>query len=128
MKPTSKAATVALVATCLSAGATVAAEKERIISFPADTDTAVTFKLLPSQGKSGRTAPISDNYRPQVKFTATKNPVMCAVRLPKDKQKIEPGESAEVALNYSETFSVLEKHKSFVAYEGGRKVAEGRIR
>ncbi|MFN6995692.1 MAG: hypothetical protein ACK4PH_15960 [Aquincola tertiaricarbonis] len=85
-------------------------------------------QLIAREGKVGRDGPFYDNYRPQLRFSADKHEISCTVRLAPPREKVEPGETAEVALRCTEPFHVFEKNKSFVAYEGGRKVGEGRLR
>ena len=75
----------------------------------------------------GRDNAFFDNYRPQVRFSADRREVTCAVRIPKPREKVDPGETAEVALNCLDPFRTFEEDKAFVVFEGGRKVAEGRL-
>ncbi|AJC46779.1 hypothetical protein SB85_14575 [Xanthomonas sacchari] len=98
------------------------------MTYPADAAVPISLTLLTRQGKVGRDNAIYDNYRPQVRFSGESKGVMCPVRIPKAQQKIEPGETAAVSLSCIEQFHVLEKDRSFIAYEGGRKVAEGTLR
>ncbi|KAB7762057.1 hypothetical protein CEK68_19605 [Xanthomonas sp. LMG 12461] len=98
------------------------------MTYPADAAVPISLTLLTRQGKVGRDNAIYDNYRPQVRFSGESKDVMCAVRIPKAQQKIEPGETAAVSLSCIEQFHVLEKDRSFIAYEGGRKVGEGTLR
>jgi translation elongation factor EF-Tu-like GTPase len=104
----------------------IGAEK-KIISFPAATDTPARITLLQRAGEIGRDNAFYDNYRPQVRFSADRREVTCAVRIPKPREKVDPGETAEVALNCADPFRSFEDEKAFVVFEGGRKVAEGRL-
>ncbi|WP_295931486.1 hypothetical protein [uncultured Xanthomonas sp.] len=117
---------LALLVFCFSA--TAGNSQDTVLTYPADVAVPISFTLLTRQGKVGRDNAIYDNYRPQVRFSGESKDVMCAVRISKAQEKIEPGETATVSLSCIEQFHVLEKDRSFIAYEGGRKVAEGILR
>lgn len=113
---------------CCASLALAADPKDRRVEYPAAADTPASLTLIAREGKVGRDNPFYDNYRPQLRFSADKHEVSCTVRIAPPREKVEPGETAEVALRCTEPFHVFEKNKSFVAYEGGRKVGEGRLR
>lgn len=106
---------------------TASAADPKVATFPAGVDTPARMSLLPRQGQVGRDNPFYDKYRPQIQFTAQKQPVTCTVRLPTSTEKVEPGQTADVALNCSEQFKSLDTDRSFVVTEGGRRVASGQL-
>jgi translation elongation factor EF-Tu-like GTPase len=112
----------------LLVGSGARAAEPKVIAFPADTDTPVTFTLLPAAGKTGRENPFYDNCRPQIQFSAEKERVTCTVRVPRSIDKVDPGHTAELMLNCSEKFRVREDKLGFVVCEGGRVVAEGSLK
>ena len=120
--------TIAVCAALAAAVSTAFSAEPKVATFPSGVDTPAQISLLKRHGKEGRDNPFYDNYRPQIKFTAEKQPVTCTVRVPSSTEKVEPGQTADVALNCSETFRSLEEDKSFVVTEGGRTVAAGKLK
>lgn len=118
-----------LLALSLLLGGTMAhAADPKVTVYPEGVDTPVAITLLQRDGKVGRDNPFYDNYRPQVQFPAEREPVTCAVRVPQALEKVAPGQTADVALNCTGKFSVRQDEKSFVVFEGGRKVAVGTLK
>lgn len=107
---------------------TASAAEPKVATFAAGVDTPARMSLLPRQGQVGRDNPFYDNYRPQIQFTAQKQPVTCTVRVPASTEKVEPGQTADVALNCSEQFKSLDTDRTFVVTEGGRRVASGQLK
>jgi translation elongation factor EF-Tu-like GTPase len=101
--------------------------QDAILSYPADANTPASLTLLPRQGKIGRDNPFYDGYRPEFHFSGEKVGITCTVHLIQPKEKVEPGETADVAIRCPQSFRVRANSKAFVAYEGGRKVAEGTL-
>lgn len=104
------------------------AAKPQVVVYPAAVNTPAAITLLPREGKVGRDNPFYDNYRPQVQFSAERDPVTCTVRVAPSLEKVAPGQTADVALNCTETFKVREDQKAFVVLEGGRQVALGTLK
>jgi translation elongation factor EF-Tu-like GTPase len=100
----------------------------KIITFPALKDMQATVTLLKRDGDVGRTTAIFTGYRPQHQFSGSKDSVTCAIQVSKPKEGIEPGETADVVINCSENFKVIEGQLGFTLFEGGRKVAQGQLR
>ena len=115
----------ALAAACLACGA-IAAEPE-LIAYPASTEIPVSITLMKKSDKIGRDQAFSSGYRPQLVFSAMKSDVSCTVKVPKPKEQVEPGETAEVVISCLEAFKVVEGKPEFVVLEGGRKVGEGKL-
>ena len=120
-------AALVVCAALASASGTLAAEP-KLITYQSSVQTAATLKLLRGDGKVGRDTPFYSNYRPQVWFSGEKDGVTCAVRLLPPREKVEPGETAEVLLGCLEPFRVKEGQLQFKVTEGGRVVAEGSLK
>jgi translation elongation factor EF-Tu-like GTPase len=113
-----------LFALTAAAGAAASAEEaDKIISIPQEQRVAATVTLLTDSGTTGRSSPIYKGYRPQVRFSAEKEVVSCALGLPGE--KMEPGETARVTLKCIEGFKVRSDKLEFDMFEGGRKVGRG---
>lgn len=109
---------------CLAAQPALAAPGP-VIAYPADVATPATFRLLPTTGNVGRDTPFYSNYRPQFWFSAEQAGITCAVQLPAPREKVEPGETADVVLRCLEGFRVLDQQRQFKVTQGGRLVGEG---
>ncbi len=121
-------ATLALSLALLWHAATTAVHaQDAALSYPAGADTPASLALLPRLGKIGRDNPFYDGYRPEFFFSGEKVGITCTVRLIKPQEKVEPGETAEVLIHCPQAFRVRANSKTFVAHEGGRKVAEGSL-
>jgi translation elongation factor EF-Tu-like GTPase len=120
-------AALASACTLATLGAAQATET-KVITFPAVKSAPATLKLLPAEGKVGRDTPFYSNYRPQVWFSAENEGITCAVQLPPPREKVEPGETADVQLSCLEAFRSFEKRPQFTVTQGGRLVAEGVLR
>jgi translation elongation factor EF-Tu-like GTPase len=53
---------------------------------------------------------------------------MCAVQLPADREKVDPGETVDVGLECIEPLSIKPEKPGFLFKEGGRTVGEGMLR
>lgn len=104
-----------------------AAPEPRIQVYPAGVAAPATLTLLAYDGKIGRSNPFYDNYRPQLQFSAEPERITCTLRLPPPLEKVEPGQTVTLQLNCPERFRVREDRPGFVVFEGGRRVAEGRL-
>lgn len=103
------------------------ADDRKIVDHPGGVDTPVQLTLLKRDGKVGRDNAIYSGYRPQFQFSAERDQKTCAVKIPAALEKVEPGQTADVLVNCLESFKVREDGKRFVVFEGGRRVAEGRL-
>jgi len=116
---------LAIAAACLACRA-IAAEPA-LIAYPASTEIPASITLIKKSDKIGRDQAFSSGYRPQLVFSAMKSDVSCTVKVPKPKEQVEPGETAEVVINCIEAFKIIEGKPEFVVLEGGRKVGEGKL-
>ena len=105
-----------------------AAAPGQVIAYPAEVALPATLKLLPASGQVGRDTPFYSNYRPQFWFSAEQAGITCAVHLPAPREKVEPGETAEVVLHCLEGVRVQAQQRQFKVTQGGRLVAEGTLR
>lgn len=120
-----------LLGACLLVGMSVAHATDAPqgwLSFSKDQAIPASVTLLPFDGKVGRSKPFFSGYRPQLRFAAGKRDVLCAVSIVPPKEKVEPGDTADVTLRCREDFKVLDKDLAFVVIEGGRQVAEGLLK
>jgi len=118
---------LALAALVLTAPFALAATAPKLITLPQQQDIPASITLLKADGKIGRDNPFYDNYRPQLKFSAGRDAVTCAVRLPPPQEKVEPGETTTVSLRCLDDVKLVEGRWAFTVYEGGRKVGEGAV-
>lgn len=129
MKPFCRPTLLALSFVACCVPRVLAAEaRDKVLTYPAGTDTPVSLTLLARHDKVGRDNPFYDKYRPQLRFSAGRHEITCTVRIAQPRDQVAPGETAEVAINCPEPFQVFERNKSFTVHEGGRKVAEGTLR
>jgi translation elongation factor EF-Tu-like GTPase len=99
----------------------------KIISYPASTDISASITLLQRDGNVGRGTPFMTGYRPQHQFSGSKTQVTCAIQIVKPKEQVDPGETADVVINCTDGFKVIEGQLGFTVFEGGRKVAQGTL-
>jgi translation elongation factor EF-Tu-like GTPase len=116
---------VASVVGLASQGALSAEVKVPLLAFPKGKELPASVTLLKLNGKVGRDNPFYDGYRPQLRFVGTRQEVSCAVRVPEQQEKVEPGETASVRVACIEDFKLPENDLSFVMFEGGRQVGQG---
>ena len=119
--------TLAAIA-CVSVSFAASAAGPKVVSYPASEAVSVELTLLKKAGKVGREQPFFNGYRPQFVFSGAKAGVTCAIQIPKPKERIEPGETAEASISCIEGFKVVEKQLRFTFWEGGRKVGDGTLR
>jgi translation elongation factor EF-Tu-like GTPase len=106
---------------------TVAASAPDATTFPAEAAIPARLTLLPANGPIGRENPFYKGYRPTFIFPGAKDEMMCAIDLPGDREKVDPGESVEVALRCVDPVPVKPDALAFIFKEGGRKVGEGEV-
>jgi len=116
-------ATIALGLAATAKSATAGA-----ISFPPGIAIPAQLTLLKEQGAIGRSNPFYKGYRPTFFFAGGKSDVMCAVQLPADREKVDPGETVDVGLECIEPLSIKPEKPGFLFKEGGRTVGEGMLR
>ena len=95
------------------------------VKFPAGTAIPAQLTLFKAQGAVGRSNPIYKGYRPTFFFTGGTKDVMCAIQLPGDREKVDPGETLDVNLECIEPLSIQLEKPGFIFKEGGRTVGEG---
>lgn len=95
------------------------------VIFKAQVPIPVTFTLQKEEGQSGRSSPISSNYRPQVRFAAGSLETTCAVQLPASTPSLEPGQTTSASLACDADLRVEQNRREFVAVEGGKQVGQG---
>lgn len=117
-----------LILAAILAVPAVAASAPEATTFPAQTAIPARLTLLPAQGAIGRDNPFYKGYRPTVVFPGVRDEMMCAVELPSDREKVDPGETVDVALRCVDPVAVRHDAPAFVFKEGGRKVGEGEVR
>lgn len=116
-----------LTALLLAAGLAVANEPQMLV-FAKDRPHAATLTLLPLDGKIGRDRPFYNGYRPQLRFAGLKDEVSCALKLPEPRERVEPGETADLSATCLDTLRLREDRLEFGVYEGGRQVGRGRLK
>jgi len=95
------------------------------VHFAAGTGIPAQLTLLKAQGPVGRSNPFYKGYRPSFFFTGGTQDVMCAIQLPADREKVDPGETVDVNLECIEPVSIKPESLSLVFKEGGRTVGKG---
>lgn len=116
-----------LVLAAILAVPTAAASAPDATTYPAQTAIPVRLTLLPANGPIGRENPFYNGYRPTFVFTGARDEVMCAVELLDKRDKVDPGETVDVALSCVDPVQVKPDAPAFVFKEGGRKVGEGEV-
>jgi len=117
-----------LTAMLLGAAGLATADEPQTLVFDKDSPHAVTLKLLPLAGKVGRDRPFYNGYRPQLRFGGLKEEVTCELKLPPPRDKVEPGETADLSATCLSTLRLREDRLEFGVYEGGRQVGLGRLK
>jgi len=105
----------------------VAASAPDATTFPAQAAIPARLTLLPANGPIGRENPFYRGYRPTFVFPGVRDEMMCAIELPGDREKVDPGETVDVALRCLDPVPVKPDAPAFVVKEGGRKVGEGAV-
>ncbi len=100
----------------------------RTLEFPQATPLPVSVTLLPRQGQVGRDTPFYNGYRPQLRFAGMKDGVTCAIKLPPPRDKLEPGETADLTATCLASLRLREDQLDFSLYEGGRQVGRGTLK
>jgi translation elongation factor EF-Tu-like GTPase len=83
----------------------------------------ITLTLTRTQD-GGRTGPIADNYRPQVRF-AQNIEATCAVTLGNSAVALEPGDTSEASLSCDTEVHVDSTSNTFTMLEGGKPIGAG---
>jgi len=95
--------------------------------FKAQAMIPVTFTLQKEEGQTGRTSPISNNYRPQVRFPLAASDITCKVDLPAASPSLDPGQTANASLTCDEEVRVERGKQEFTLFEGGKQVGKGAV-
>jgi translation elongation factor EF-Tu-like GTPase len=95
------------------------------VAFKAQALIPVKLALLKAEGPSGRTSPISSNYRPQVRFASGEVESSCTVQLPAAAPSLEPGQTANASLSCEAEVWVERAKPEFLVFEGGKQVGNG---
>ena len=101
-----------------------AAQTEPVL-FKAHASVPVIIALQKAEGPTGRTSPIGNNYRPQVRFPLGPTETTCSVQLPASAPSLEPGQSSSASLLCDADVQVELNQPEFVVTEGGKPVAQG---
>lgn len=112
---------------CTTAWADPADGQPRLLTFAKDTPLPVSLTLSAAQGKVGRERPIYNGYRPQLRFAGAPPEVTCALTLPPPRDKVEPGETADLTATCPDTLKLRDDRLDFTVHEGGRQVGRGRL-
>lgn len=118
------AGAVALAAAC-SRKQPDAAVEARTLVFKPQESIPVSLTLQKAEGQSGRTSPISNNYRPQVRFAPAPEELGCTVQFPAATPSLEPGQTSPAVLSCDAEARVEPAKREFVILEGGKQVGHG---
>lgn len=97
------------------------------IAFKPQALIPVSLTLLKAEAESGRTSPISGNYRPQVRFPLGSLEASCTVQLPATTPSLEPGQSSSASLACDTEVRVERAKPEFTVVEGGKLVGNGSV-
>ena len=86
----------------------------------------VTLTLARTQD-GGRTGPIADNYRPQVRFTQQGIETLCAVTLGNSAIALEPGHTSDATLSCDAEVHVNSTSNTFTMLEDGKPIGVGTL-
>ncbi len=117
---------VSLTAACSKKEPQTAKQPEPVL-FQAQAPIPVTFTLQKEEGQTGRSSPIGNNYRPQVRFPFGSNEATCSVQLPASTPSLEPGQSSTASLVCDADVRVERNKPEFIVAEGGKQVAHGLV-
>jgi len=87
----------------------------------------VSLALLQAEGQTGRSSPITSNYRPQVRFPLGSLEASCTVQLPAASPSLEPGQSSSASLTCDTEIRVERTQPEFTVVEGGKLVGKGSV-
>ena len=98
------------------------------VIFKANSPIPVSLSLLKAEGQVGRSSPIGNNYRPQVRFPRGALESTCAVALPPGSATLDPGQTTDASLSCDSQVEVEPGKPAFSVFEGGKQVGQGSIR
>lgn len=116
----------ALSSACSRKPAEPHAKAEPVV-FQAQSVIPVSLSLLKAEGQTGRSSPISSNYRPQVRFPLGALETGCSVQLPAATPSLEPGQSSSASLSCDAEVRVERAKPEFTVVEGGKLVGNGTV-
>jgi translation elongation factor EF-Tu-like GTPase len=123
---------IALVITVMGAACTkkespAPVKQPQPVAFKAQAPIPVTLTLQKEEGSTGRSSPITSNYRPQVRFADGSSEATCAVQLPASAPSLAPGQTIDASLACDADVRVEQNKREFVALEGGKQVGRGTV-
>lgn len=95
------------------------------VVFKAQAPVPVKLTLQKAEGQTGRTGPISSNYRPQVRFPSKTEELTCKVELPASTPALEPGQTSDASFTCESEVRVEPGKGEFTVFEGGKQVGSG---
>ena len=116
-------ATLAMAAGC----AKKQAAQDNLVTVPAGTPAAANVTLLAREGDVGRSGPITNGYRPQLKFSDKPEEISCKISMPSGTGEIAPGQSLDVSIVCDGEIKAKADQLGFDMLEGGRKVGTGTL-
>lgn len=106
---------------------TTANDQPKTTTFSVAMQIPVTLTLLKAEGEIGRTSPIGNNYRPQVRFPLDQTETTCTVQLPASTPELAPNQSSNASLICDTEIRVDSESIKFSVFEGGKQVGEGTV-
>ena len=103
-----------------------AAAPVKSVSFEQYMPIPITLTLTRTQD-GGRTGPIADNYRPQVRFTQQGIEATCAVTLGNSAVALEPGDTSDALLSCDTEVHANSTSNTFTMLEGGKPIGAGTL-
>jgi translation elongation factor EF-Tu-like GTPase len=96
------------------------------VTFEQNVPIPTQLSLLKTE-EGGRTGPIGDNYRPQIRFAHDGVEATCAVMLGNSAVALEPGHSTDATLACDAIVHADSRSNTFTMLEGGKPVGSGTI-
>ncbi len=100
-------------------------QEPKILTFPADQEKKVTLSLLVADNDKGRSSPISEGYRPQMQFSASKDSITCALKI--SGGTLGPGETKDGSITCQTPIQTFDNKLDFTMLEGGKLVGTGKL-
>ena len=96
------------------------------VTFEPNVPIPTEVSLLKTE-EGGRSGPIGDNYRPQIRFANEGLEATCAVMLGNSAVALEPGHSTDATLACDAVVRADSRSNTFTMLEGGKPVGSGTI-
>lgn len=97
------------------------------VVYAAQAPIAVSLELLKEEGQTGRSSPIGNQYRPQVRFGPEATEANCTVQLPDPNGSLAPGQSGPATLVCEAEVRVARAQPGYTMHEGGKLVGRGSV-